>query len=84
MQTDEKGRMMKRYALEQLKNWKNSKTRKPLLVQGARQVGKTWLLKEFGRECYENDDTRAQRENNKTTSSTKSKQFFSIHHRLKA
>ncbi len=54
MQPDEKGRMMKRYALEQLKNWKNSKTRKPLLVQGARQVGKTWLLKEFGRECYEN------------------------------
>ena len=54
MQSDEKGRMMKRYALEQLKDWKNSKIRKPLLVQGARQVGKTWLLKEFGRECYEN------------------------------
>ncbi len=46
--------MMKRYALKQLKDWKNSKIRKPLLVQGARQVGKTWLLKEFGRECYEN------------------------------
>lgn len=54
MRPDEKGRTMKRYALEQLKNWKNSKIRKPLLVQGARQVGKTWLLKEFGRECYEN------------------------------
>lgn len=54
MQSDEKGRMMKRYALEQLKDWKNSKIRKPLLVQGARQVGKTWLLKEFGKECYEN------------------------------
>ncbi len=54
MRPDEKGRTMKRYALEQLKNWKNSKIRKPLLVQGARQVGKTWLLKEFGKECYEN------------------------------
>lgn len=34
--------------------WKNSQTRKPLLLLGARQVGKTWLMKEFGSEEYEN------------------------------
>ncbi|MCL2067558.1 MAG: ATP-binding protein [Treponema sp.] len=44
---------MKRYALEALKNWKNSKNRKPLILYGARQVGKTWLLKEFGQTEYE-------------------------------
>ena len=33
--------------------WKLSPERKPLLVQGARQVGKTWLLKEFGRRQYD-------------------------------
>lgn len=40
---------MKRLALKQLERWKEQKERKPLLLQGARQVGKTWLLKEFGR-----------------------------------
>ena len=43
---------MKRYALESLKEWKKSSNRKPLLLYGARQVGKTWLLKEFGRSEY--------------------------------
>ena len=43
---------MKRYALETLKNWKHSKNRKPLILYGARQVGKTWLLKEFGHTEY--------------------------------
>ena len=33
--------------------WKNKATRKPLIVRGARQVGKTWLIKEFGRTQYE-------------------------------
>jgi len=33
--------------------WKNSPTRKPLVLQGARQVGKTWLLKKFGEENFE-------------------------------
>ena len=39
---------MERDALEQLRAWKGKKRRKPLIVEGARQVGKTWLLKEFG------------------------------------
>lgn len=41
---------MYRYALEDLRAWKKSKRRKPLIVRGARQVGKTWLLEEFGKE----------------------------------
>ncbi len=40
---------MRRQAIEQLKLWKNRKNRKPLILKGARQVGKTWLMKEFGR-----------------------------------
>ncbi len=36
-----------------LDNWKNSMDRKPLLLQGVRQVGKTYTLKEFGETCYE-------------------------------
>ena len=44
---------MKRFALEKLDEWKNSRFRKPLVLNGARQVGKTWLLKEFGRLRYE-------------------------------
>ena len=40
---------MERFLYNQLKNWKDSKTRKPLILEGARQVGKTWLLKEFGK-----------------------------------
>ena len=43
---------MKRKAIEQLYRWKASPDRKPLIVQGARQVGKTWLMKEFAREAY--------------------------------
>ena len=34
--------------------WKNFPYRKPLILKGVRQVGKTWILKEFGRRCYEN------------------------------
>ena len=44
---------MERFALASLLKWKKSKTRKPLIIQGARQVGKTWLVKEFGRREYE-------------------------------
>ncbi len=40
---------MKRKAMQSLIAWKNSKNRKPLIIQGARQVGKTWLMKEFGK-----------------------------------
>lgn len=45
---------MRRFSLEKLKKWKDSESRKPLIIRGARQVGKTWLMKEFGRECFEN------------------------------
>ena len=44
---------MQRKALAQLFEWKNSSRRKPLVLKGARQVGKTWLMKEFGRLNYE-------------------------------
>ena len=44
---------MQRKALVQLLDWKKSPRRKPLILKGARQVGKTWLMKEFGRLNYE-------------------------------
>ena len=44
---------MYRYKIEELKKWKNSEDRKPLILKGARQVGKTWLMKEFGKNEYE-------------------------------
>lgn len=44
---------MQRFALKQLLEWKNSTRRKPLVLKGARQVGKTWLMKEFGRLHYQ-------------------------------
>lgn len=44
---------MERLAYKRLLEWKNSKDRKPLILNGARQVGKTWLLKEFGSREYE-------------------------------
>ncbi len=44
---------MERLAIQYLKEWKRKTKRKPLIVRGARQVGKTWLIKEFGRAEYE-------------------------------
>ncbi|MCD7847125.1 MAG: ATP-binding protein [Oscillospiraceae bacterium] len=44
---------MKRNAIKDLINWKASETRKPLVLKGARQVGKTWLMKEFGQNYYD-------------------------------
>lgn len=43
---------MYRIAMEKLYKWKESKRRKPLIIEGARQVGKTWLMKEFGSKAY--------------------------------
>jgi len=43
---------MERRLMTQLLTWKESKNRKPLLLEGARQVGKTWLLKEFGKRYF--------------------------------
>jgi len=45
---------MERYILNDLLKWKDSKYRKPLILKGVRQVGKTWILKEFGKRFYEN------------------------------
>ena len=45
---------MKRFITEKLIDWKNSKDRKPLILKGARQVGKTYILKDFGETNYEN------------------------------
>lgn len=44
---------MKRLAMDKLFAWKNDPTRKPLIIEGARQVGKTWLMKEFARTAYD-------------------------------
>lgn len=44
---------MYREKIEELKKWKEAKNRKPLIVRGARQVGKTWLMQEFGKKFYE-------------------------------
>ena len=59
---------MYRTAIRDLMNWKEKKDRKPLIIRGARQVGKTWLMKEFGSKAYENcvyvsfDNNRGMRE----------------------
>ena len=45
---------MERLILDNLMKWKDSPYRKPLFLMGVRQVGKTWILREFGRRCYEN------------------------------
>ena len=44
---------MKRIAYDKLVEWKNSSDRKPLIIEGARQVGKTWLMQEFGKNEYD-------------------------------
>ena len=45
---------MKRNAISELIKWKDSPERKPMVLKGARQVGKTWLMKEFGQNYYDN------------------------------
>ena len=49
-----RGEKMYRYAIEELYKWKEKQYRKPLIIEGARQVGKTWLMKEFGARAYQN------------------------------
>lgn len=44
---------MYRFAMERLYQWKESPYRKPLIIEGARQVGKTWLMKTFGKQAYQ-------------------------------
>ena len=43
---------MYREKMKELEEWKNSKDRMPLIIRGARQVGKTWIMKEFGKNNY--------------------------------
>ncbi|WP_396170976.1 ATP-binding protein [Flavobacterium sp.] len=43
---------MNRYLIDELTVWKSAKNRKPLIIQGARQVGKTWLMKKFGEQEF--------------------------------
>jgi predicted AAA+ superfamily ATPase len=45
---------MDRHAMKKLQSWKEEKHCRPLIIRGARQVGKTWLMKEFGRTCFRN------------------------------
>ena len=45
---------MYRNQIEKLVKWKDYKNKKPLIITGARQVGKTWLMKEFGEKYYDN------------------------------
>lgn len=46
------GVIMQRFAMDKLLHWKDKDNRKPLVIMGARQVGKTWLMKEFGKTYY--------------------------------
>ena len=46
--------MLKRKILNDLINWKNTKNKECLLVKGARQVGKTYIIEEFGKNFYDN------------------------------
>ena len=45
---------MEREIIKDLIKWRNSENRKPLIIHGARQVGKTYIVKEFGKQYYEN------------------------------
>lgn len=44
---------MYRFAIDDLMQWKENRNRKPLIIEGARQVGKTWLMKEFGKQAFD-------------------------------
>ena len=44
---------IKRDIINKFKEWKDAEKHKPILVKGARQIGKTWAMEEFGRECFD-------------------------------
>ena len=44
---------IRRDIIERLKEWKGQEGRKPILLKGARQIGKTWVMETFGRECFD-------------------------------
>jgi predicted AAA+ superfamily ATPase len=66
---------MERQIIEKLRQWKIKRNRKPLILQGARQVGKTWILKYFGKAEFEDvayfnfDEQEGLKEFFKTTNS---------------
>lgn len=47
------GMVIEREIIGRLKEWKDSVNRKPILLQGARQIGKTWVMEKFGQECFD-------------------------------
>ena len=82
---------MERILINELQKWKEKSDRKPLILRGARQVGKTWLLKDFGKKsfkdvCYINfeqkdvlgaifEGTLSQNESSNSCRSTQEKRF---------
>ena len=52
--------VMKRKIYNQLLKWKENKDRKPLMLLGARQVGKTWIMQHFGEKEYKNSNLRTE------------------------
>ena len=48
-----KAMIIKRDIIEVFKHWKDKPNRKPILLKGARQIGKTWAMETFGKECFE-------------------------------
>lgn len=44
---------IRRFIVDELKQWKDSQNRKPILLKGARQIGKTWAMETFGKECFD-------------------------------
>ena len=49
---------MERVLINELHKWKDKPDRKPLILRGARQVGKTWLLKDFGKKFFNNSSLK--------------------------
>ena len=70
---------MERFILNKLLDWKKSSYRKPLILKGVRQVGKTWILKEFGRQYYENTAYFNFDENEEYTRSYFAEHFPKLH-----
>ena len=44
---------IRRDIMDDLRRWKESADRKPIVLKGARQTGKTWIMREFGKECFD-------------------------------
>ncbi len=44
---------IRRDIMDDLRRWKESTDRKPIVLKGARQTGKTWIMREFGKECFD-------------------------------